>query len=81
VADNLEFRELDIAKDELPLGDCAILRQVLQHLSNAEISCGRKLYAYKYVLLTEHLYRKMILNPHKDIISGSGIRPKKNKVV
>lgn len=45
-AENLEFRALDIAKDELPSGDCAILRQVLQHLSNAEIkSVVEKLYA------------------------------------
>ena len=30
--DNLEFYCLDIAKDELPPGDCIIIRQVLQHL-------------------------------------------------
>lgn len=80
-ADNLEFRELDIAKDELPLGDCAILRQVLQHLSNAEIiSVVEKLYAYKYVLLTEHL-PKEDFEPNKDIISGQGIRLKKQSGV
>mgnify|MGYP003113329744 FL=1 len=80
-ADNLEFRELDIAKDELPLGDCAILRQVLQHLSNAEIiSVVEKLYAYKYVLLTEHL-PKDDFEPNKDIISGQGIRLKKQSGV
>lgn len=33
----LTFETLDIAKDSLPEGDCALLRQVLQHLSNAEI--------------------------------------------
>ncbi len=44
-AEQLEFQALDIAKDELPGGDCAILRQVLQHLSNAEIeSVVEKLY-------------------------------------
>ena len=80
-ADNLEFRELDIAKDELPLGDGAILRQVLQHLSNAEIiSVVEKLYAYKYVLLTEHL-PKDDFEPNKDIISGQGIRLKKQSGV
>ena len=30
--ENLEFRCLDIAKDDLPAADCIILRQVLQHL-------------------------------------------------
>ena len=35
--ENLEFLCLDIAVDDLPAGDCALLRQVLQHLSNAEV--------------------------------------------
>ena len=80
-ANNLEFYCLDIAKDELPAGDCAILRQVLQHLSNTEIQhIIKKLYAYKYVVLTEHL---PIVNfiPNKDIISGQGIRLKQNSGV
>lgn len=77
----LEFRCLDIAKDQLPLGDCAILRQVLQHLSNAEIkNVAKKLYAYKYVILTEHL-PKGDFTPNRDIISGQGIRLKKQSGV
>ena len=80
-ADNLEFRALNIAKDELPLGDCAILRQVLQHLSNAEIkSVVEKLYDFKYVILTEHLPEEGF-EPNKDIISGQGIRLKKQSGV
>ena len=80
-ADNLEFHTLDIAKDNLPKGDCAILRQVLQHLSNAEIKCVvEKLYDYKYVILTEHL-PKEDFEPNKDIISGQGIRLKKQSGV
>ena len=76
-ADNLEFQALDIAKDALPSGDVAILRQVLQHLSNAEItSVIEKLYNYKYVILTEHLPEGEF-EPNKDIISGQGIRLKK----
>ena len=75
-ADNLEFHALDIAKDELPSGDVAILRQVLQHLSNAEIKrVVEKLYNYKYVILTEHL-PEGDFEPNKDIISGQGIRLK-----
>lgn len=34
---NLEFYCLDIINDKLPSGDCIILRQVLQHLSNKDI--------------------------------------------
>jgi hypothetical protein len=80
-ADNLEFRALDIAKEELPPGDCAVVRQVLQHLSNAEIErVVEKLYAFKYVILTEHL-PKEDFEPNKDIISGQGIRLKKQSGV
>lgn len=80
-ADNLEFHALDIAKEELPWGDCAILRQVLQHLSNEEIkSVLEKLYDFKYVILTEHL-PEGDFEPNKDIISGQGIRLKKQSGV
>lgn len=76
--DNLKFHCLDISKDELPKTDCAILRQVLQHLSNAEIlNISKKLGAYKYVILTEHLPTGNFI-PNKDIISGQGIRIKQN---
>ncbi|MGO3183910.1 MAG: class I SAM-dependent methyltransferase [Aequorivita sp.] len=75
--ENLEFRCLDIAVDEMPPGDCAILRQVLQHLSNTEVqSIVRKLSEFKYVILTEHL-PKGDFTPNIDIISGQGIRLKK----
>lgn len=75
--ENLEFHCLDIAVDDLPSGDCAILRQVLQHLSNTEIhSILCKLRGYKYVIITEHLPEGDFV-PNKDIISGQGIRLKK----
>ena len=75
--ENLEFHCLDIAVDELPAGDCALLRQVLQHLSNAEIqSIVPKLADFKYVILTEHLPEGDFA-PNKEIISGQGIRLKK----
>lgn len=69
---------LDIANDELPKGDCALVRQVLQHLSNAEIvRIVEKLYTYQYVILTEHLPQGTFV-PNTDIISGQGIRLKKH---
>ena len=75
--DNLEFQCLDIAVDTLPKGDCALVRQVLQHLSNTEIQqILNKLSQYKYIILTEHLPEGNFL-PNKDIISGQGIRLKK----
>jgi len=76
-SEKLEFKCLDIAKDELPKGGCAIVRQVLQHLSNTEVqSVLDKLTIYKYVILTEHIPTGNF-TPNKDIISGQGIRLKK----
>tara|TARA_R110002073_G_scaffold335987_1_gene529750 strand:- start:17285 stop:17968 length:684 start_codon:yes stop_codon:yes gene_type:complete len=75
--ENLEFHCLDIAVDDLPSGDCALLRQVLQHLSNTEIQkIARKLTVFKYVVLTEHLPMGDF-TPNKELISGQGIRLKK----
>ena len=76
-AANLEFMCLDIAEEKLPQADCVIVRQVLQHISNAEVKkVVEKLYNYKYVILTEHLPNGSF-TPNKDIISGQGIRLKK----
>lgn len=76
-AENLEFHCLDIAVDDLPTGDCALVRQVLQHVSNAEIQqVLQKLADFKYVILTEHLPIGNFI-PNIDIISGQGIRLKK----
>jgi len=74
----LEFLCLDIATDELPNGDCVIIRQVLQHLSNAEVQhVLSKLSPYKYIILTEHIPEGDFA-PNKDIISGQGTRLKKD---
>jgi len=76
-ADNLEFQCLDIAVDTLPSGDCVLLRQVLQHLSNAEVQrILNALTTFKYIILTEHIPKGDFI-PNKDIISGQGIRLKK----
>lgn len=75
--EKLEFHCLDIAVDNLPAGDCIILRQVLQHLSNNEIqNILNKLRDFKYLILTEHIPIQDFI-PNKEIISGQGIRLKK----
>jgi SAM-dependent methyltransferase len=80
-AGNLEFSCLDLANDELPEGDCALLRQVLQHLSNAEIErIVPKLSKYSYLIVTEHI-PEGDFKPNLDIISGQGIRLKKKSGV
>ena len=79
--DHLEFQCLNIAVDDLPSGDCALLRQVLQHLSNTEIQrIVSKLTDFEYIIVTEHLPEVDFI-PNKDIISGQGIRLKKNSGV
>ncbi|WP_379933801.1 class I SAM-dependent methyltransferase [Maribacter chungangensis] len=79
--ENLEFVCSDIAVDALPKADCVFVRQVLQHLSNAEIQrILPKLNAFKYVILTEHLPLGNF-EPNVDIISGQGTRLKKNSGV
>lgn len=75
---NLTFSLLDISNDLLPVADCAIIRQVLQHLSNSEVKrIVKKLNQYKYIILTEHIPNGDFV-PNIDIISGRGIRLKKN---
>ncbi|MDR9418805.1 MAG: class I SAM-dependent methyltransferase [Gracilimonas sp.] len=79
--EHVTFSCLDIATEEWPSGDCVILRNVLQHVSNREIqSIVQKLYGYKYVILTEHI-PEGDFTPNKDIISGQGIRLKKGSGV
>jgi SAM-dependent methyltransferase len=75
--ENLVFYCLDIAVDNLPSADCALVRQVLQHLSNTEVqSILKKLTNFKYVIVTEHVPQGDFV-PNKEIISGQGIRLKK----
>jgi hypothetical protein len=54
---DVDFRTLDITQDELPLGEVVFVRQVLQHLSNAEIAraIARIPAQYRYLVLTEHV--------------------------
>ena len=64
--EKLEFHCLDIAVDDLPFGNCALIRQVLQHLSNVEVqNILHKLKTYKYVILTEHIPNESLLQIKK----------------
>lgn len=75
-AAQVSFKCVDISKDTLPKGDCAVVRQVLQHLSNTEIqNILNKLTQYKYVIITEHIPEgKFVAN--LDIIASQGTRLK-----
>lgn len=70
------FTCLDITKDDLPNGTLCTIRQVFQHLSNANIQAVLpKLQKYKFVLVTEHYPSDIEVEVHnKDIPSGADTR-------
>jgi len=55
-SDKAQFRCLDITAEPLPSGDLCLVRQVFQHLSNAQIktALGEMLASFSYVVVSEH---------------------------
>lgn len=52
---NVRFERLDASKEEVPAADLCLVRQVMQHLSNAEIAgILRQLARFNYAIVTEH---------------------------
>ncbi len=73
-AADVDFRVLDIARDPLPAGDVVTIRQVLQHLSNADITqVVGKIAQYRYAIITDHQPAGGF-TPNVDIPSGPHIR-------
>lgn len=72
----VQFRHLDIVRDPLPEGDVCFVRQVLQHLSNAEIATVLgKLGQYRWVFITEHYPTpNPAIRPNRDKANGADIR-------
>ncbi|HXQ10025.1 MAG TPA: class I SAM-dependent methyltransferase [Caulobacteraceae bacterium] len=54
---NVDFRVVDITRDELPAGDIVTIRQVLQHLSNEDIASVLPSLRsqFQLLVLTEHV--------------------------
>lgn len=73
---NVDFRVLDLTNDPMPIGDIVFARQVLQHLSNDDISKFVKKVkgAYSHLVLSEHLPRSDKFVPNLDKPSGSQTR-------
>lgn len=72
--DNLDvdFRCIDIAQDPLPDGNVAIVRQVLQHLCNADIvRVARKLEAYPHVVVTEHISPRRVRTESRHAVGSA----------
>jgi len=72
---DVEFKKVNLIDDDLPKGEIAMLRQVLQHLCNDDIQkIIPKLYRYSYLILTEHLPLDQNYKPNLDKPTNSGIR-------
>jgi SAM-dependent methyltransferase len=71
-----EFRCVNIVEDELPDGDLCLIRQVFQHLSNAEIARAlENACKYKFIIITEHYPNpKKDYAPNLDIPHGPSVR-------
>lgn len=69
--DDVDFQVVDIIGDQLPQADIVFIRQVLQHLSNAQIAkVLPKLKQFKWAVITEHLPDTDDFTPNVDIDTG-----------
>jgi SAM-dependent methyltransferase len=73
---DVDFRILDLTRDQLPAADIVFVRQVLQHLSNEKIqnALAELKAKYSYMVLTEHLPNKHSFPHNVDKPTGPGIR-------
>lgn len=70
----VDFRHLDVAHDDLPGGEVAFLREVLQHLDNRSIkSVVDRLPRFRYVVLTELVPAEAFV-PNLDKPAGFDVR-------
>jgi SAM-dependent methyltransferase len=78
----VNFQCLNIIDDKLPEGDLCLIRQVFQHLCNAEICIVlAKCREYPYLLITEHLYNGPGVQPNLDVGHGPDNRLFRNSGV
>jgi hypothetical protein len=80
---DVDFRTLDITRDELPAGDVATVRQVLQHLSNDSILrfLDRCRGRFSYLCVTEHVPDAADFPHNRDQSTGPWIRLEQNSGV
>jgi hypothetical protein len=73
---DVEFQHLDLSEDELPPGDVVLVRQVLQHLSNHQVSKALAKFRerYRFLVLTEHLPGTLQFVPNIDKPMGANVR-------
>lgn len=74
-APNVAFHCLDLIRDPLPTAGAALIRQVLQHLSNQEILAAlRQCANYRYLIVTEHVPGPTCPEPNLDHQRGPNTR-------
>ena len=72
---NVKFLSLNAATDALPDADLVLIRQVLQHLSNRNISLIlQKLRKFKWVLASDAVPPKSHPSPNEDMADGHVVR-------
>ena len=75
-SDHVHFERGDLTQTPLPFADAAIVRQVLQHLTNAEVGAAldnvRRTYPLAFI--TEHVYVGRSTSPNLDMPHGPGTR-------
>jgi hypothetical protein len=73
---NVDFQVKNIVEDTLVGADIVFVRQVLQHLSNAEILkiIPKLMDNYKWLILTEHVPKNKDFIPNVDHATGQYIR-------
>ncbi|MGC2659058.1 MAG: class I SAM-dependent methyltransferase, partial [Bryobacteraceae bacterium] len=70
-SERITFECIDIVEGSLPAAQLCLVRQVLQHLSNAEIVTAlKKLSMYPHVIVTEHVPVGYVAVPNKDKAHG-----------
>ncbi len=74
--DKLEFRVLDLVNDPIPHAEVIMVRQVLQHLPNADIHkfINKIRGCCRYLILTEHVSYGSKFKPNLDKPLGPGTR-------
>lgn len=73
---DVDFRQFDLTRDEIPTADVIIVRQVLQHLSNKDIInfITNVVGKCKYLIVTEHLPATDNFTSNIDKPAGPNIR-------
>jgi SAM-dependent methyltransferase len=73
-SERISFRTIDIVTDPLPEGDIYLMRQVLQHLCNAEIKSALKRLSRKHIYITEAHPKERIGKVNPDKVTSADIR-------